>query len=373
MRGVPPSMTADVRRAVGTVFPAWIAARVVALCCLGITALVHGGSFPQAGSRYVAGSSGWWSWDAAWYRSLAEHGYAGSPPGGVRFFPLFPLLGRWLGFLLGGHDGVALILLANVFALAFGAAVVLLTERELDRSAAATAGWLTMLAPGAVVLATAFAEPLSGLLGAVFLLLVRGGGRAMWWAVPVGVLAGLTRPTGFLLAAVPVIEYLVVAGRRREWPPLLAAAAGPVVGTGIFCAWTARAYDDALAPYHAQTQTSLRGGIVANPIHALFVESSHKGLPVPLRVVVVLATIALVVLAWRLLPASIAVWATLLALAALTSARLTSLPRYVSGDFPLLMALAAVVQGRRAVLTVAASALLFALVAIAGFQDWMVF
>jgi len=365
-------MTADVRRAVLVVIPAWITARVVALSCLGVTALAHGGHLPQAGSVHVAGSSGWWSWDAAWYRSLAEHGYAGSPPGGVRFFPLFPLLGRWLGFLLGGHDGLALILLANVFALAFGAAVVLLTQRELNRSTSAAAGWLTMLAPGAVVLAMAFAEPLSGLLGALFLLLVRGGGRAMWWAAPVGMLAGLTRPTGFLLAAVPVIEFLVVAARRKSWPSLLAAATGPLVGTAIFCAWTAHVYGDALAPYHAQTRTTLRGGIVANPIHALFVESSHKGLPVPLRVVVVVATIALVVLAWRVLPTSIAVWATLLALAALTSARLTSLPRYVSGDFPLFMALAAYVHGRRAVLTVAASTVLFALVAIAGFENWMI-
>ena len=59
---------------------------------------------------------------------------------------------------------------------------------------------------------------------------------------------------------------------------------------------------------------------------------------------------------------------SLLAFAALTQERLTSLPRYISGDFPLLIALAAYVQGRRAVLTVVASAGLFVAVAITGFN-----
>ena len=57
----------------------------------------------------------------------------------------------------------------------------------------------------------------------------------------------------------------------------------------------------------------------------------------------------------------------LLALAALTQARLTSLPRYLSGDFPLLIALASVLHGRRAVAAVAASAGVFVTVAVTSF------
>jgi hypothetical protein len=107
--------------------------------------------------------------------------------------------------------------------------------------------------------------------------------------------------------------------------------------------------------------------VVANPIHAIFVEPNHAGLPIPVRVVVVAAAVALVVLTWRTLPPSIALWATLLALAALTSTRLTSLPRYLSADFPLLIALAVYVRGRRAVGAVVVSGALFAAVAITGF------
>ena len=360
-------MSAYVRRAVLIVLPAWAVARLLALGAFAVVVLTHGGHAPLAGGQHVPGSHGWWAWDAAWYRLLAEHGYLGSPPGGVRFFPLFPLVGRGVGVVFGGHDGVALVLLANVFALAFGTVVLLLAEQTLNAAVGRRAVWLTMLAPGAVVLAMAFAEPLSGLLSAVYLLVVRKSGPVVWWTVPVGLLAGLTRPTGFLLAVVPVVEF-VVASRRREVAPLFAAAVAPIAGTVIFCAWAGHVYGDFHAPFHVQTESNLRGGLVANPFYATFVAPNHAGLPIPLRIAVVAATIALVVLTWRVLPVSIALWATLLALAALTSERLTSLPRYISGDFPLLIALATTVRGRRAVLTVAASAALFVAVAITGFN-----
>lgn len=361
-------MTAHVRGAVRVALPAWVVGRLLALACLGLVVLTHGGHTPRAGGAHVPGSHGWWAWDAAWYRLIAERGYLASPPGGVRFFPLFPLLGRWLGFVFGGHDAVALVLLANLFALAFGVVVVLLTEQTLNSAAVARrAAWLTLLAPGAVVLAMAFAEPLSGFLSALFLLLVRNRGRLVWCAAPLGLLVGLTRPTGFLLAVVPAVEY-VVASRRREVASLLAAAAAPVVGTVIFCAWAEHVYGDFLAPYHVQTEGNLRGGLIANPLHAIFTAPNHAGLPIPLRIAVVFATVALIVLAWRTLPPSIALWATLLAVAALTSERLTSLPRYISGDFPLLIALATKVAGRRALIAVVASAALFVAVAVTGFD-----
>jgi hypothetical protein len=356
-------MNDALRRAVVVAVPAWLVSRALALVSLLLARATAGGPLPRAGS--LAGAHGFWAWDAQWYRSLAEHGYLHSPKDGQRFFPLFPLLGRGLGAVLGGHDGVALVLLANVFTLGFGVAVVLLVEHELDERTAQRSAWLTLLAPGAVVLAMAYAEPLSGLLGAVFLLLVRRGGRGLWWAVAVGVAAGLTRPTGFLLAVVPVIE-LVLRRRRDEAVPLLSAAAAPVVGAGIFCAWAWSVYGDVLAPFHAQSKSGLRGGVVGDPLHGLF-GANHAGLPVPVRVVVVVVAVALVVLTWRTLPPSIAAWATLLALAAMTSTRLTSLPRYLSGDFPLLIALATRVRGRAAVAAVAVSAGLFVAVAVTAF------
>jgi hypothetical protein len=369
---MPPAL----RRALVVATPPWLASRALAAAALWLAWLRHGHHFPVSGHG-APGASGIWAWDAAWYRSIAENGYAGQTHAhGERFFPLLSLLGRWLGAVFGGHAGVALIVLANLAALGFGVGVALLVRHELGDRAATTATWLVLLAPGGVVLAVAYAEALAGMLAVGYLLAVRSRGAATWWAVPAGVLGGLARPTGFLLAVVPLVELWLCRrdtdGRRRL--SLLAAVAAPAVGAGIYCAWTAAVDGDLLLPFTAQSAPGLRGGVLANPLHGLFVAPNRSGLPVALRVAVVLVALGLLVLAWRLLPRSLAVWATLLVVAAVTSAQGTSLPRYLSADFPLLMALGAVAdRGGRAVAAVVASAAAFVVVGVSGFGAGMVF
>ena len=56
--------------------------------------------------------------DGAFYRDIATKGYDALPDAALRFFPLYPLSGRGLGFLLGGNEGLALLVIANVGALA---------------------------------------------------------------------------------------------------------------------------------------------------------------------------------------------------------------------------------------------------------------
>jgi len=349
--------------------------RALAAATLWICWLRNGHSFPVSGHG-APGATGLWAWDAAWYRSIAEHGYGGQLHAhGERFFPLLPLLGRWVGAVFGGHPGAALLVIANVSALGFGVGVALLAQRELgDRAAAAT--WLTLLAPGGAVLAVAYAEALAGMLAVAYLLAVRARGAATWWAVPAGVLGGLARPTGFLIAVVPLVElWLSRHDRdRRRQSTLLAAVAAPAVGAAVYCLWTAAVDGDLLLPFTAQSSPGLRGGMLANPLHGLFVAPNRAGMPVPLRVAVVVLALALLVLVWRRLPPSIALWSTVLLLAAVTSAQGTSLPRYLSTDFPLLLALGAVASRRGpAVVACMVSAAAFVAVGVSGFGSGMVF
>ena len=367
-------MPAVVRRSLLIAIPPWLVSRALAGLALWLAWVRHDHGFPVAGHG-APGATGIWAWDGAWYRSIAQHGYAGQlHPHGERFFPLFPLLGRWLG--VGGHMDLALVVLAQLASLGFGVGVAWLTTRELGTKVAVPATWLTLLAPGAVVLAIPYAEALAGLLAVGYLLAVRSTGRWVWWAVPIGVLAGLARPTGFLLAVVPLVE-LWLRRRQRLSNDLVgfgAAMLAPVVGAGIYCLWTAAVDGDLLLPFTAQSAPGLRGGILANPLHGIFVAPNHSGVPVAVRVAIVAIGLALLVLTWQRLPHSIAVWATLLFVAAVTSAQGTSLPRYLSADFPLLMALATVVEGRaRAIAVSAASALAFGVVGASGFGAGMVF
>jgi hypothetical protein len=366
-----------VRRALLVAIPPWLVSRALAAVALWVCWLRNGDGFPVSGHGAV-GATGIWAWDAAWYRSIADHGYAGQlSPHGERFFPLLPLLGRWLGAPFGADSGVALVVVVNLAALAFGVGVALLTHRELGPRLAVPATWLTLLAPGGVVLVTAYAEALAGMLAVGYLLAVRARGTATWWAVPAGLLGGLARPTGFLLAVVPLVELWARRHDPAARPPtrLLAATAAPVAGAAAYCLWTAGVYGDLLLPFTAQSAPGLRGGVLANPLHGLFVAPDSNGLPAPLRVAVVAVALGLLVAVWRLLPRSIAAWSTLLLLAAVTSAQGASLPRYLSADFPLLIALAAV-AGRRRLLTPVAiglSVTAFVVVGVSGFGDGMVF
>jgi hypothetical protein len=368
-------MPAELRRALVLAAPPWVVSRALAGLALLAAWLHHGHSFPVSGHG-APGATGIWAWDAAWYRSIAENGYAGQiNPNGERFFPLLPLLGRWLGVVLGGHPAVALVVVADLAALGFAVGVAVLADRELGPGLAAPATWLTMLAPGAVVLAVAYAESLAGTLAVGVLLAVRSRGRPMWWAVPAGVLAGLARPTGFLLAAVPLVELVLRqrSGVRRDRAALVAAIAAPVVGTGVYCLWTAGVDGDFFLPFTSQSGPGLRGGVLANPLHGLVVAPNDHGLPVGVRVAIVVLAAALLVRVWQRLPPSIATWATLLFLASITSAQGTSLPRYLSADFPLLLALATALP-RRWVLPVTVSSVAgFAVVGASGFGAGMVF
>jgi len=55
-------------------------------------------------------SEGLIAWDGTWYRDIAMHGYDAVAPDGLRFFPLFPLLGRVASVVTLGRTDFALIL-----------------------------------------------------------------------------------------------------------------------------------------------------------------------------------------------------------------------------------------------------------------------
>lgn len=361
------------REAVALALPAWLVSRALALVSLLIAEAVHGGVLRATGD--IVDARGWWVWDAGWYRVLSLHGYAGAPS--VRFFPLYPMLGRGLGTVFGGRDDIALLVISNLCALAYGAAIVLLVRREIDLRVARRSVWLTLLAPGAAVLALAYSEPLSGLLTAAFFIAVRSRSRWIWWALPIGALEGLSRPTGLVLAVVPLVELVVHrhewrAAARRTWA-LVAATVTPIAGAAAYCSWCWVVYGDPLMPYTTQTDPRLRGTIIGNPLHGLLHPPAHGGLPAVANVGIAVLAIALLVLVWRRMPASIASWATLSAAAALTSAHATSLPRYLSADFPLLIALASVVRPRWAAVGMTAlSAAGFVAVAVVGFGGGVV-
>ena len=94
------------------------------------------------------------AWDGTWYRDIAEFGYSSIAPEGLRFFPLFPLLGRAVSSVTLGRTDVALILIANIASLFLAIAIrrLVIFERG-SKELANRAVWIVCLFPGAFVLA----------------------------------------------------------------------------------------------------------------------------------------------------------------------------------------------------------------------------
>jgi len=194
------------------------------------------------------------SWDASFYRIIAEHGYpttlplddAGHvAPNAWAFLPVFPALVRVVMPLTGGSFWVAGVL---VSALAGAGACVLLYRLVLAVGCSHRARWATALfafAPTGFLLQVAYAEStfLLLLFGAL-LALVR---RRYWLVAPLGLVAAFTKP-GVLALAVALAVHLVVrwVQERRALPVrdavaivvsgLVVAAAGlawPVVASAV--------------------------------------------------------------------------------------------------------------------------------------------
>lgn len=284
------------------------------------------------------------AWDADWYDAIADEGYGRLPAEAVRFFPLFPMLGRVGGWLLFGNQGLALILIANVAALAGGMLLYRLAVEETgDEALARRAAWFFALFPGAFVLVWGYAEGLMlvALVGA-FLALRR---HNWWWVAGLGVAAGLARPLGLFLV-LPVLWEVT-----RDWressdrPARVAAVLGAPAGVLAYLTWTAIQGDGFLAPV---TEQSPYRGAVEDPIsrlgHAIgdLVSPDTLGDAVhpPMAILIIVLTVV-VVRSW---PLRYALFTVPVVLVSISAESFNSLERYGLNAFPLVLALATVTK-----------------------------
>lgn len=341
-------MKSFVRDDIGAALPGWVVARVIVGLVL-------------AGTRYLVDRThavvplslrhALVPWDGQWYAHIADHGYAGVPRTGLRFFPLYPLAGRYLRYLVGGQTRVSLVLIANIGALLYAALLHRLVRRETgDDALAQRAAWLVALVPPAFVLVFAYSEAVTGCLLVGTFLCIR---RRHWYgAAACAFFAGLVRPSGVLVAVAVAIE--AVRGWRhvavREWVARVVAVVAPFAGMGAYLAWVGAKYHQPLYPLRVQNRAFLRGGF-ADPVVAVIRAGrdafAARWDPNGLHFVTALVLIALVVVCARRWPASYSVFAALTVATALAARRLGSLERYGFAAFPVVLALASVTARRR--------------------------
>jgi len=339
-------------RAVLVALPAWAVARVLVGLSLVLAHLLVGRVRPGNVTARLRVHQGLLAWDGSWYQSIAGHGYAASGVQSVRFFPAFPMAARAIGWVTGLGAGVALVIIANLCALAAMGALVILVRNDLgDGALARRSVWLLAVAPAAYSLVLGYADATLLLCSVVTVLAAR---TERWWVAAVaGLVAGLVRPLGILLVVPVLIEVI----RRRHdgagsgrWAARLAAAGAPAVGTAAYLGWVRWQFGDAWLPFRVQQQNGHRG-VVTLPLAAMVhnlesvVHGHHLGsaLHIPWAVLCVV----LAVVAFRRLPLSYAGFAAAVLVLSLASSNLDSFERYALGAFPLVIAASTLTSRRR--------------------------
>jgi hypothetical protein len=200
-------------------------------------------------------------WDTFFYYTIATDGYHWNPDlfvhYNVVFFPLYPMLMRAGGALVGGHQLIVGLVISLA---AFAGALVLLYRLallEIGEDHAWRVILLISTFPYALYFSAVYTESLFLLLSVAAFYAMRRG-RLGWVAVS-GLAAGLTRPNGFWLAlplaclALWPRDHDRAAARPPVSVPLaLLVSTLPVVGLVIFSSYLQLRFGDALAWLHGQ-------------------------------------------------------------------------------------------------------------------------
>lgn len=208
-------------------------------------------------------------WDAVWYLTIAHDGYgtAADHPQAA-FYPLYPLLMRVLGWVVGSPLLAGILVSLACF---LGALAVLhrLTALELGERAARGTVLLVAFFPTALFFSAVYSESLFLLVSAGAFLAARQGRWA--WAGALGALAALTRNSGVLLL-VPLLLLFLYGPRGDRAAPAVAAARSGIArlrprfavtrqllwlalvpaGLALWLAWCWVALGTPFAPFEAQ-------------------------------------------------------------------------------------------------------------------------
>jgi Mannosyltransferase (PIG-V) len=303
-------------------------------------------------------------WDAEWFLRIAQDGY---DEVSAAFFPLYPALVSLLGSPLVWGTLISLV------AAGLGAwCISEIASEKLGADGARDTVLILALFPTAFVFTAVYSDGLFLFLSAASFLAAERS--RPWLAGIAGGLAVATRSMG--LALLPALAYLLwPRSWRAAWKlaPLILLP----VALGAYALYLDREVGDAFAFTNAQSSEWERELATVGPISGLwmaFEAGGHGALEIlrdlprtgvdspgysqPLQVsfwnaahlLFLVPLVWLTYVAWRRLGPALGLYAatTLLVILSVPSEGfpLVSMPRFVLTDFPVLIALASVIQGR---------------------------
>jgi hypothetical protein len=315
-------------------------------------------------------------YDSGWYHGIASQGYIYGAGGrnNLAFFPVYPMLMRAGGTLLGGRQEDYYFAGIVVSWLAFAAAMTVLYRvalLDLPRPAAIRAVMYAAAFPFAYFFGMVYSE-------SVFLLamvLTVYALRTRKWVVAAlsGAVMTATRVTGVM--AVPglaLIAWRVAGADRRSQMLAVAAVAGSMAGIGLYSLFNYQMSGTPFAWYDAITFWGYRPGgnpfggvlgllqaLVTRPYQ--FLATERMAPYDTLNAVSALGALALLPLIVRRFNAGYALIVLAGLLLPLSSGQFEGLGRYCSVQFPIALGLASLTGEIRHHVLLAGSAVLYAI------------
>ena len=190
-------------------------------------AIIHGNSLTEnlatPGTWHYALIGIWERFDTLWYLRIAQHGYDFRRA--VIFYPLYPATIHVVSWVFPAT--VAALVVSTVGAFFFFWGLLRLGRKSLGNAPALCMLLLVCVWPTSFILFAGYAESLTLALMVWAVVFARGG---LWWPATVcGVLAGVARPSG-VLVAIP-LALLALSTRR------IASALVLLTPVGLFTYW----------------------------------------------------------------------------------------------------------------------------------------
>jgi hypothetical protein len=297
----------------------------------------------------------WMRWDTEWYVEVATFGYRFIPDqlSEVGYFPVYPMLMRYLGYIVG-NPLVAGLVISNVAILFAMALLYRLVLTETNAWVARRTLFYLVLFPGAFFFVAAYTESLFLLLTVIAAYAAR---EKRWLIAAItGIVASATRVQGFLIVALVGVEWLnahgwtlreifkakswQIVGKaiRTDWKNLLLIM---LIPSGLIMFMIFQWVNFGTPFAFVQSHTAIDTDVTAGPINVIVGEirdaldgTNENPYVVPLGFATTLFALVTVVPIFRRLRESWAVYVALLIALPAWSGPLWSMTRFVIVMFP---------------------------------------